>query len=110
MSYDISLTRRAQRDIEEAVNWLAERSPAAARAWYESCLAAIHSRGEMPERCPVAFTTRSPLPDVRSLLLDSHRIYFVVRDKSVEVLHVRHTRRNPLVGSLPGSPSTDKEE
>lgn len=110
MSYEIYLAARAQRDVEEVVSWLAERSPAAAQVWYESCLESIRSLGEMPERYPVAFRTRTPFTEVRSLLVGMHRLFFVIREKSVEVLHVRHTRRHPLVGSLLDTPSDDEEE
>jgi plasmid stabilization system protein ParE len=71
---------------------------------------AIRSLGGMPERCPVALVTRSLQAEVRSLLVGTHRVFFVVRESFVEVLHVRHTRRKPLIGGLPDASFTDEEE
>lgn len=54
MSWNVVLTRKAAREIEEHYNWLAERSEAAADRWRNSLLAAIDTLEDNPERCPEA--------------------------------------------------------
>jgi plasmid stabilization system protein ParE len=54
MPVRVSITRRALREIDAALDWLAERSPAAAARWHRRLLDAIDSLESNPERCSLA--------------------------------------------------------
>ena len=75
MTYQVFLTDRAARDLEEAYRWYAERAPEAAIRWYNGFLDAIHSLAGDPERCPLAAESRKVLVEVRQLLYGRRRSY-----------------------------------
>jgi plasmid stabilization system protein ParE len=98
MAYLVKITSRAERDLAqlyEAIN--AEHSEAALK-WYLGLKLAILSLKEHPNRCPRA----RKKDHLRHLLYgrnpDVYRVIFRVspRQKSVEVLHIRHGARQKL--------------
>jgi plasmid stabilization system protein ParE len=96
MTYQVVLTDRAARDLDEAYRWCAERATEAAARWYNGFLDALDSLGSNPERCPVAAETRKLAVEIRQLLYGRRRSYralFLVREQTVVVLHIRHTAR-----------------
>lgn len=54
MPFAVVLTRRALREIDTALGWLSERSPASAARWHRQLLAVIDSLEANPERCSLA--------------------------------------------------------
>lgn len=68
MTYQVVLTDRAARDLDEAYRWYAERAPEAATRWYNGFLDALNSLGSNPERCPIAVETRKLSIEIRQLL------------------------------------------
>ena len=96
MTYQVVLTDRAARDLDEAYRWFAERAPEAAVDWYNGFLDALNSLVSNPERCPVAAESRKLSIEIRQLLYGrrrSFRALFLVREQTVVVLHIRHTAR-----------------
>src|SRR5207249_2633900 len=101
MPYRVSITRRALREVDAALAWLTERSPAAAARWHGRLLGAIDSLESNPERCPAA-----PENDwyaggeIRQLLYGRrggiYRILFEVRGDTVVILRVRHRAQDVL--------------
>ena len=49
MGYRVELTRRAERDVNKIVGWLAERSPQGARAWLDRFEEVLHSLVGVPK-------------------------------------------------------------
>jgi plasmid stabilization system protein ParE len=97
MTFDVEVTRRAQRDIDRAYAWYAKRSPQGAMVWHTDILAALERLETFPERCPVAqVETEAFGVGVRELLCREHRILFTVARQTVFVLTVRHGKRKPL--------------
>lgn len=54
MAHSIHITARALREIDEALEWLSERSRAAAARWHRQLLEAVRSLENNPERCGLA--------------------------------------------------------
>jgi plasmid stabilization system protein ParE len=100
MSYTIIIQPRALRDIEETFRWIANNvSPNIATQWYEELQMAIVSLQEFPNRCSPAPEATLFQREVRQLLMGKrkeHRILFLVEEKTVSILHVRHSRRARL--------------
>ncbi len=97
MNFQVELTERAQRDIDEAFAWLVSRSPAAAAQWHEELLATIGRLEMVPERCRIAAQESAAYRrEVRQLLCGVYRVLFTIEGRTVYVLAVRHGRRRYL--------------
>ena len=94
MAHSVHITRRAFREIDEALPWLAERSPSAASRWYEQLTEAIRSLEDNPQRCGLAPESEWYPGELRQLLHEKrrgvYRILFEVRGDTVYILRVRH--------------------
>lgn len=96
MTLRVVIEERAARDIAEYAQWIAsEGSPLNAIRWVEGIEGAIESLGRMPDRCAVARESSAFELPVRQLLFRSHRVLFVVKGRTVHVLHVRRGARLP---------------
>src|SRR5690349_12985481 len=101
MPYAVRITRRALREIDEVLGWLAQHSPAGASRWYRRLLQAIESLQDNPERCPLAPENEwYSGGELRQLLhgkrRDVYRILFEIRGTTVYILRVRHGARDVL--------------
>jgi plasmid stabilization system protein ParE len=95
MAYSVHITARALREIDEALTWISERSPAAAARWHGELLEAVHSLEENPERCGLAPESEWYSGEIRQLLHGKrrgvYRILFEIRGDTVYILRVRHS-------------------
>jgi plasmid stabilization system protein ParE len=107
MDFNVEISPRAFRDLDELAIELKERSKsyAVARKWFLAVVAAIDSLAEMPERCPVVMKAQDEIECVRLLLHGKrnrrYRIYYCVRklnssSGTVSVFHLRHWARKVL--------------
>ena len=107
MAFDVEISPRAFRDLDELATELKERSQSydVARKWFLSVMNAIDSLAEMPERRPVVAEAQDEFERVRLLLHGKrnrrYTIYYCVRKLSpssgtVSVFHVRHWARKGL--------------
>jgi plasmid stabilization system protein ParE len=101
MRFRVVITRRALREIDAALEWLAERSPPAAARWHRRLLDAIDSLESNPERCSLAPESDwFPGGEIRQLLYGKrggvYRILFEVRGDTVVILRVRHQAQDLL--------------
>lgn len=92
MRYTVLFRAEARDEALDAADYIAQSgSPEAALRWYEGLEAAVHSLESMPTRCAVARESEAfPGVELRQLIYASHRLIFIVRDRTVHVLHVRH--------------------
>src|SRR5437016_1188832 len=97
MTYSVSITEKAFAEIDEALNWYAERSITAAVRWYVKLLSAIRSLDENPERFGLAPESEW-YPGIRQMLYGKrrgvYRVLFKVSDEEVVVLRVRHSAQD----------------
>ena len=97
MAHTVHITARALREIDEALEWLSERSRATAGRWHQQLLEAVRSLEDNPERCGLAPENEWYPGELRQLLHGKkrgvYRILFEVRGNTVYVLRVRHSAR-----------------
>jgi plasmid stabilization system protein ParE len=100
VAHTVRITARALRGIDEALEWLAERSRPAAARWHEQLLEAIRSLANNPQRCGLAPESDWYPGELRQLLSGKrrgvYRILFEIRGEVVHVLRVRHSARELL--------------
>jgi len=96
MTFRVEFTDSAQRDAQDAYRYIAGRSPVNAARWFKQLCRTVESLAEFPARCPLA--PESPHFDepIRQRLFGPYRILFVIRKRSVYVLHIRHGARRPM--------------
>ena len=98
MTYLVSLTARAERDLAALFEAIHAEDSETALTWYRSLKKAILSLEKLPNRCPPT----SENARLRNLLYGSkphvYRVIYRVLEKErrVEVLHVRHGARRRL--------------
>jgi plasmid stabilization system protein ParE len=96
MTYRIEIMPPALRELDDAFNWIARRSPKRAETWQARAMRAIQSLVEFPRRCPLAPENEDFGVEVRQLLYGDYRIVFTIEDDTVRILHVRHGARSPI--------------
>ncbi|HEX4425560.1 MAG TPA: type II toxin-antitoxin system RelE/ParE family toxin [Terriglobales bacterium] len=101
MSYVVVLTPRAKGNLRTIHAYIFAEAPHAADDWLDRAELAVNSLGRHPERCPLAPESRSFGKPIRHLLFGvgnrgTYRVIFVIVDKLVYVLHVRHGSMLPL--------------
>ena len=95
VAYLVSITSRAERDLEHLYNEIDAVGSDAARKWYAGLKKQILSLEKLPNRCPVTPEKKT----VRHLLYGrKHGVYRVIyrvieKRKAVVVLHIRHGAR-----------------
>lgn len=90
----IRYTLRARADLEEIYGYLERRTPAAAQSLKSQIERQIGSLGRFPYMAPA-----TDEPNVRELTLSRHpyKIYYEIASDEVWILHIRHTRRRPVM-------------
>lgn len=101
MRYRVIITPEAETDLRSAASYIRRDNPRAARAWLKAARQRIRTLAQLPERCPLAPETTSFSEPIRELFYGhgnrgTYRILFVVFDKTVFVLHIRHGAMQPL--------------
>jgi plasmid stabilization system protein ParE len=89
----IRYTLRSLADLEDIHAYLKERAPAAAQTVISTIRQQVEWLGEFPY---MARATERPGVHVLTLTRYPYRIYYLVGDDEVRILHIRHTRRRPL--------------
>jgi plasmid stabilization system protein ParE len=88
----LRFTERAFSDREDIYEYLAERSPTAARDVYGYLTRAIRRLSEMPYS-----GVQTDEEDVRVLFIVRYpyKVFYRIREQAVEILHIRHSSRRP---------------
>ena len=95
------VTPEAKADLRDIYRYIRERAPRAATQWSVSARASIKTLSHFPERCPLAPESAHFEVPIRQMLLGTgnrgtYRVLFVIMDKSVRILHVRHGSMLPM--------------
>jgi plasmid stabilization system protein ParE len=101
MIYKVVVTLEAKRNLHDAYLFINRDSVGAANRWSREIRRSIRALSRFPARCPVAPESHVLDAPIRELLYGSgnrgtHRILFVIIEKTVFVLHVRHGSMQPL--------------
>lgn len=95
--YRVSVTPAAASDIEKAHAWYLSEDPVYAAKWLAGLEAAILQLRNLPLAHGIAPESRAFGREIRQLLYGKGRrwrVYFVVDDATVRVLHVGHASRD----------------
>jgi plasmid stabilization system protein ParE len=101
MKYRVIITPQAESDLRAIYNYIRKHAPQAARRWVKGARQNIKTLAFHPERCPLAPESSAFHEPIRELLYGSgnrgtYRVLFIVLDKAVYVLHVRHGSMLPV--------------
>jgi plasmid stabilization system protein ParE len=93
--YSISTsTGSAEQEIDDYFLYIKEDSEQNAINWYFNLKDKIQSLDTMPERCPLADENPAFPFEVRCLLVNNYRVLYRINGGVVEVLHVKHPRKD----------------
>jgi plasmid stabilization system protein ParE len=102
MKFRVIVESRAAADIAAYGHWIVDQgSPSNAEQWLDGIEEAIRSLELLPERCRLAPESAALRIDIRQLIFKSHRVLFTVSGRTVHVLHVRHSARQPMTPEEP---------
>jgi plasmid stabilization system protein ParE len=101
MLYCVIITPEAESDLRAAYRYIRRHAPRSAHQWIRRVRQGVKTLSHHPERCPLAQESTSFDEPIRELLFGAgnrgtYRIIFVLIDRSVYVLHVRHGSMLPL--------------
>lgn len=102
MAFKIVIQERAERDIQEAFEYINSQASHAAVRRYRALTTDILSLSEMPARCPKAPESLKLAFDIRQFIFGKrtgrYRIIFRVLDEKdeVHILAVRHGAHKPI--------------
>ena len=101
MKYDVVLTTKAKRQLDEACAWYAARNADVADAWYDGFVEALISLESNPQRHGLARENDAFSVELRQLNYGSgrrktHRAVFVIRPNKVVVHAIRHLAQQDL--------------
>lgn len=96
MAYRVQVTEQADREIGEAFEFIAQDGVERAAAWLDRLQSRLDRLATHPNRCPLAPESGMFDLEIRQALHGPFRVLFVVRGKTVTVLHVRHGARKAL--------------
>jgi toxin ParE1/3/4 len=92
----VAFRSQALRDIEEIYSYIKERSPQGAAHVIRAIYDGARLLGEQPE---AGQRTQDPTVRVVAIRKYRYKIFYSVRSPdTVEIIHVRHTSRQPWLG------------
>ena len=92
-NYRIDIKPTAENDLVERYLQIAEESPQNAMQWYLGIIEAIEKLDSLAERCPLAPEDIDIQRGIRHLILGHYRVLYIINNEAIEVLHVRHGRK-----------------
>jgi plasmid stabilization system protein ParE len=101
MTFRVKVSSNAESEAEEILEWLlSQHAGETSLRWFLRLEEAMQSLAALPGRCPIASeSSRFPF-EVRQLLYGSkphlYRILFTIDGETVNILHIRHGRRQPV--------------
>lgn len=101
MAFHVEISTQAESDAEGILEWLlSEHAGETGLRWFLALDDAIASLSMFPQRCPLALENLQFPFEVRQLLYGRkphlYRILFTVKGENVNILHIRHGRREPI--------------
>lgn len=93
MTFHVVITNNAEMEIAEIFAWIAPDAPDTALRWVDRLEATIRSLDRFPRRGKRVPERDEFAGEVRQILFGDYRIIYLIVDRRVEVLHVRHQAR-----------------
>ena len=98
--YKVEITTTAEVETKEAILWIRQFSPDAAKRFIEGFEKAIESLQQSHLRCPLAPENDVFYEEIRQLLYGKYRILITIDKETVYVLHVRHSSQRYIKQEL----------
>ena len=92
--YRVEIKPTAESDLVTRYQQIAEDSPQNAVGWYLQTIEAIEQLDILAERCPLAPEDEDIQLGIRHLVIGGYRALYLINGDVVEVLHIRHTRKD----------------
>ena len=100
MRFHVKMTARAEADVDSALDSLVRYSRRAAVRWLDELLKQIEELEQHADRYALAAEAHRLETELREVLFGKkphvHRILYIIEDKVVQVLHIRHAARDWL--------------
>jgi len=96
MKYRALVTARAERDIQEAYDFIAEHGPADPDSWKAGLASMLGTLETLPRRCGLAPESGHVLETIHQTFHANFRILFEIEGDAVLISHVRHSARPPM--------------
>jgi plasmid stabilization system protein ParE len=95
VTFRVIITPNAEADLRKAYIFIHKSAPLAARQWIKGARQKIKGLARHPERAPLAPESASFKEPIREVFFGqgnrgTYRILFVVLERHVFILHVRH--------------------
>ena len=99
MRYEVELSFRAEKDLDEILGWIAGRSPQGARRWLTRWEEVCKLLSERPESCLPAPENADHEEEIRHVVFKTrsgrkYRALFVIRGNQVFVTNLRGSGRD----------------
>lgn len=99
MTYVVITTDRAERDIEDIFDYIAQRNPAGAARWFAAFMEAQAALREQPERHGLAPENGKYPSELRQTFFKTkrgnrYRIVYTIQGNQVSIMHVRGQGRD----------------
>ena len=82
---------KAEQDLDDIYNWIADQSPANADRYIERIISTIRHVAEMPQMGVLRLPN---YPKIRSFPVGSHLVFYQLIDSGIEVIRVIHGARD----------------
>lgn len=105
MAFRIQVTEQADREIEDAFDYIAGDGVDRAVRWLDGLQSRLSRLATHPNRFPLAPESGMFDCDIRQALHGPFRILFTVSRNAVTILHVRHGARRALNEHEDASPT-----
>ena len=104
MKFQVIVVPQAQREIQQQFDYIKNRSTQGANSWANAFHASLGALETRPESFALSAESEDHSEDIRDLLFrtrrgGTYRALFVIRDKTVFVLHIRCPGQDAM---LPG--------
>lgn len=83
----------AQRDLEQAIDYLNTLSPQAAIRYYDLLVCEIAGLSKMPKRCPRPKDLALAAKGYRYLIVKNYLVFYVVAGDTVQIRRILYARR-----------------
>ncbi|MBI3833285.1 MAG: type II toxin-antitoxin system RelE/ParE family toxin [Planctomycetes bacterium] len=96
MKYNVEVSKNAEEDAREIYSYIAADSQRNAERWIIALERVFGSLGAFPTRCAIAPEGETIGVEIRQRVFGAYRVLFMVREKTVYILHIRHGARRSL--------------
>jgi len=92
--YNITMSGLAEQELDDIIKYINKLSPQAVIAQYDRLIEKIASLKQMPKRCRLLSNDRLRIKGYRALIVDNYMVFYVVKDKTVQIRRILFGKRN----------------